>query len=316
VFRIPFREYDPVGSDIVDALMQQPTGLTHANLLDLPIVRARNLRNLGFKLGRLKRWNPPGRMMPGSIIEKDDSGRWRIEDQRKATEYTTRQKTLFDREHSAIRDYMLRHLAQALASISSYFRYSEDLLSFDIINHVISCEIDQQTFNRLRRRYELSLGQLHRTSRLPPIICRSSRNVQEEFVRGLADVIGSFDRWLDLWRVQFSFLENEMFCIDFCRLFQMDLGIPVHYIEWNEVYMNRGNRDILLKIWTTNAAQLADSRVFYNNVKQTEFLANLDSTRTEIGDSGRPNMFNRCPRNPARLPKYTARCIRCGCTQI
>ena len=315
IFRIPFREYDPVGKDIVDTLLRQPAGLSHSQLLNLPVVRAKNLRNLGNKLGKLRRWNPPTRIVPGSVVEKV-GGRWRIGDARKAGEYLRRQKRLLDREHSAIKDYVLRHLLEALSSVSNQLEYSEDVLSFGITDHAISCEIDQQSFLRLRRLYNLNIGELHKTSRLPSIIYASPRNVQEEFVRGLADIIGSFDKWLKMWRVQFSILENESFCVELCKLFQANLEIPVHYIEWNEDYMDRGSRDILLKMWTPNAAQLTNRVVFYNRIKQTEFLENLDSTGATIRTVGRPGMFNPCPRNPNKLPEYTARCIRCGCTQI
>jgi hypothetical protein len=315
IFRIPFREYDPVGTDIVNNLLQEPAGLSHSQLLDLPATRAKNLRNLGNKLGKLKRWNPPTRIVPGNVVEKV-SGKWRIGDAGKADEFLRRQKRLLDREHSAIKDYVLSHLLEALSSVSSQQEYSEDVLSFGITDHAISCDIDLQSFNRLRRLYDLNLGELHKTNRLPSIIYASSRNVQEEFVRGLADIIGSFDKWLGKWRVQFSVLENDFFCVELCKLFQVNLEIPVHYIEWNEDYMNRGRRDILLKIWTTNAAQLTNSVVFYNRIKQTEFLENLDSTRATVNMSGRTSMFDPCPRNPNRLRAYTTRCIGCGCLQI
>jgi len=315
LFRIPFREYDPVGTEIVRTLLQQPAGLPHSQLLNLPAARAKNLSNLGNKLGKLKRWNPPTRIVPGSVVEKTNR-RWRIGNVAKARMYRRRQRTLLRREHSAIKDYVLLHLMQALSSISNRVQYSQNVLSFGITDHVISCEMDRQSFNRLRRRYDLDLGELHKTNRLPPIIYASSRNVQEEFVRGLADIVGSFDRWLGMWRVQFSILENATFCVELCKLFQVNLGIPVHYIEWNEDYMNRGSRDILLKIWTTNAAQLTNSAVFYNRIKRTEFLRNLNSTSATIRIHGRSSMFNPCPRNPNRLPNYTVRCIGCGCTQI
>jgi len=315
IFRIPFREYDPVGKDIVNNLLQEPAGLSHSQLLNLPVAQAKNLRNLGSKLGRLRRWNPPNRIVPGNVVEKV-SGTWRIGDDGKANEYLRRENRLLEREHSAIKDYVLNHLLEALSSVSNQQEYSEYEMSFGITDHVISCEIDRQLFGRLRRLYDLNLGELHKTNSLPSIIYASSRNVQEEFVRGLADIIGSFDKWLEMWRVHFSVLENESFCVELCKLFQVNLGIPVHYIEWNEDYMNRGSRDILLKIWTTNAAQLTDRVVFYNRIKQTEFLENLDSTRTAVNMSGRTSMFNPCPRNPNRLRAYTTRCLRCGCPQI
>jgi hypothetical protein len=315
IFRIPFREFDPVGREIVGTLLQHPTGRSHSQLLNLSVARAKNLRNLGNRLGRLRRWNPPTRIVPGNLIEKVGA-RWRIGDNEKAREYLRRQKRLLDREHSAIKEYVLRHLTQALSSVSNHVDYSEDVLSFGITDHAISVEIDRQSFNQLRTRYHIGLGEVHRTNRLPSIIYASPRNVQEEFVRGLADIIGSFDKWLDMWRVQFSILENESFCVDLCKLFQINLEIPVHYIEWNRDYMDRGSRDILLKIWTPNAAQLTNEVVFHNRIKQTEFLDNLEATRATIAVSGRPTMFNPCPRNPNRLPMYATRCIDCGCTQI
>lgn len=314
-FRIPFREYDPVGREIVSILVQNPSGLTHRQLLNLPVVRAKRTRNLGNKLGKLKRWNPPTRIVPGNMIEK--VGRtWRIGDRGKASEYLQRQKTRLDREHSAIKEYVLQHLMQALSHVSNQVEYSEDPLSFGIMDHSISCEVDQPSFNNLRSRYNLTIGELHRTNPLPSVIYSSSRDVQEEFIRGLADVVGSFDKWLRKWRVQFSILDNEAFCIQLCGLFQVHLGIPVHYIEWNEEYMARGSRDILLKLWTPNAAMLTDRIVFHNRIKQTEFLQNLDSTIAIINAEGRPNMFNPCPRDPQNLKHYTERCLRCGCSQI
>ena len=315
IFRIPFREYDPVGTEIVNALLSQSTGLAHSQLLELSAVRARNLRNLANRLVRLRRWNPPTRVVGGSVVERV-GGRWRIGDATKAREYLRRQKTLLGREHSAIKDYVLRHLTDALSTVSNQVEYSEEMLSFGITDHAIACEIEQRPFDKMRRRYGLSLGEIHRIDSLPPIIYASPRDIQEEFVRGLADIVGSFDKWFEMWRVQFSILENESFCVELCRLFQVNLEIPVHYIEWNEEYMGRGSRDILLKIWTPNAAKLTDRRVFYNYMKQTEFLENLDSTMETVATGGTPTMFNPCPRDPENLRKYTIRCMTCGCTQI
>lgn len=316
-FRIPFREYDAVGEQIVITLQRNPNGLRYRELLGLSTIRARNLQSISWKLGELRRWNPPTRVIPGNLITKVRQ-RWRIGDTSKVALYLERQRLLLSREVNAIKDFLLVHLNRYLSTMAIDMSYSERDIVFGITDHMITCNITQRLFHRLRRLYGLNIGEVFRHTRIPTTIFHLARPEQEEFIRGLADIVASFDKWMgyDFFRVQFSILDNRGLCIDLCRLLKNELKVPVHYIEWNEEYMDRGSRDILIKIFVTNFLNFS-MPLFYNPRKQQEFIDNLRSTVRQIERWGaQPSIFRSCPRNPNIWKKYMHICSREGCNQL
>lgn len=213
-----------------------------------------------------------------------------------------------------IGEFISEHFMEIASPVDPDPGYSEVVDGFNVTYCTIECKISPEMFKRLTT-YGIS-DDVYRQARIPNIILDYPRPLLHEFVRGVADTVATFDEWHRRHRVQFSFIgDNWHLPVDFCRLLQTALNIPVFYIEWGGEYMERGGRDHLVKAWVVNFCESNFPQpLFYNSTKQDEFQEYLEIDLNELGRRRRPSL-QPCPVGRRSLG-YARTCIRCGCRQL
>lgn len=214
-----------------------------------------------------------------------------------------------------IGEFISNYFMKIASSFGCTPTYSEMVDGFNVTYCTITCEISPQTFGRLNTRYGIS-GDVYRHSRIPNTILNYPTEFLHEFVRGIADTVGTFDEWNRRHRVQLSFIhDNWHLPVDICNLLQTRLKVPVFYIEWGGEYMDRRGRDHLVKVWVVNfGEQYFPQPLFYNSTKQNEFQEYLEMDLNELRGRRRPSL-QPCPIGRRSL-RYARTCIEYGCTQV
>jgi hypothetical protein len=301
--------------DLINTLMKKPNGLSYQELLQLPSVKANNVTNLREIVQRLKYWHPPGKSVERRMLVKEKD-KWKVGYPKLCKEFLQWQGLYLQRETIAIKDFVLKHLKDTTGFLATSPNYREEISAFGIINHTIECEITPQAFGILKSKYGLEEGDVYRHARVPKAIFNSAPEALCEFIRGLADTIATIDLWLDLPRVQFSFInDNWKLPVEVCAILQTKLKIPVFYIEWAGSYMDRGGRDHLVKVWVVNFdRQHFPPPLYYNKRKQEEFIEHLEKAQKRLGRRKTP-MFGFCPFG-RRKREYMYTCMEQGCRQV
>ena len=316
IFRIPFREYSPVAVEIIKILLEKPNGLTSKEILEIPKIKVHNVTNVGLLLNRLKKWHPPRKFAKEPLLVREEN-KWKINDHELAKEFLRWQEIYLERETIGIKDYVLKHLRNTTTFLATSPTYYEEISEFGIVNHIITCEITQHTFNILKSRYGLEEGDIYRHARIPDTIFDFPKEALEEFVRGLADTIATIDVWL-IPRIQFSVInDNYGLPVDICKILQTRLKIPVYYIGWAGKYAKRGGRDHLVKVWVVHFdAPTFTQPLFRNKRKQEEFLYHLSLAKEKLKERGeKPKWLEPCPLH-RRKRRYMKICIENGCKQL
>ncbi|MEM4300403.1 MAG: hypothetical protein QXX19_03435 [Candidatus Caldarchaeum sp.] len=314
ILRIPFKEYSPIMVEMVKALERESKGMTTEQLLNLPIIQANNVRNIGLLLNRLKSWHPPRKTASSPLLIKVRN-KWKLNDSSLAKEFYRWQTLYLEREKAGM-EFVLRHLQETATFLATDPSYEESVSAFGVLNHIIRCNITEKTFLDLKSLYNLEEGDIYRHCRLPKSLFRLSKQAQYDFVRGLADTIATIDVWL-IPRVQFSVINsNYGFAVDICTLLQTKLQVPVYYIGWAGSYSKRGGRDHLVKVWITNFDRdKFEWPLFYNQRKHAEFLEHLEIGKKQLAEVGRrhmPHWLNFCPFDRKKTG-YMYTCMKNGC---
>lgn len=215
-----------------------------------------------------------------------------------------------------IGDFISDHFMEVANLFDSSPGYSEQVDGFNVTYCTVVCEIGPEIFRELNTTYGIS-DDVYRHAQIPNAILNYPRRILCEFVRGIADTVATFDEWHGRHRVQFSFIgDNWHLPVDFCRVLQTRLDIPVFYIEWGGQYMERGGRDHLVKVWVVNLGEPNfEQPLFYNTSKQSEFLGYLETDSRELEGRRIPNSLRPCPTG-RRGVTYMRTCVRCGCDQL
>lgn len=315
--RIPYREYSEVQTTIVNILQKHPTGFTFRELLRHPSISGTEITpgQLVTTLRKLRFWSPPHKETYANMIARDASGRWRIKMPTLVKKFFEWQQRYYNRDIQNMR-FILRHLRRIATFLSRITLpiENEDRSVFGITYFGIKCEISEFTFDQLKEKYQLDLGDVYRHARIPDSIFSFDDPAAQEFIRGLADCEGDFDvsHIPDLYRVQFSVVnENRRFATDLCRYLQVRLNIPVYYIDWAIAgETKRGSRDQLIKIFVPYFdAPYFPQPLFYNRLKQVQLREYI-----KLAKRAHASVPGRCPRRSRA--KYKEYCKRYGCLQI
>jgi len=324
ILRVPFRQYSPLGEQIVGALLGKSAGYSFKELVDLKEIRAYGA-NIVPELIRLKAWHPWRKPMTIHVIRKEGD-HWKIEDSRLAKEYLKWQKVYLERELKSIQ-FVLGHLRNTASSLATDIKLEKRAGDFGVLYNIIEAKIAPVVFEKLREEYNLDVGDVFRHATVPARVFNYPREALEEFVRGLADVIGFFDKapvWEihpnSLWQVRFSVVnDNPHQARDICNLLQDKLDIPVFCIDWaaTEVFAThkRGGRDHLVEVWAHNFRNFPD-RLFYLEYKNIDFRRCLEED-SEVMKKVRKKPFALafCPRK-GRKKDYIAICKAMDCSRL
>lgn len=319
IFRIPFREYSPVGvAAVKECLKRNKANL--ASLLLLPEIRSSGITqgNLSRLMHRIKRWHLPN-IIANRFMLAESGGVWTINDLVLAKEYVRWQEMLNQRENRSL-SFILKHLSSTSRFLSTTPTVKDEISAFSIIDHIVECEVPAAVFVHFRNTYKLDVGDTHLHWRIPKAVFDFPLEAQQEFVRGLADTIGDFDYnplMKPNWRVQFSILfENHKLAVDICQLLQRWLRIPVFYIDY--AGGKRKHRDHLLKVWV-NAFDTPcfPEPLFYNERKQIDFLTHLQEAKRAVSAKP-PTSLRFCPRTKlgSSERKYIKKCRTYGCPLV
>lgn len=325
VLRFPHVSYDPIGESVVRALEVGKGGLTYKELLGLPEVKTRGVMKLGLVLARLAQWHPPRVETRRSIISKR-AGKWRIGDTGLTSEYLKWQKLYLQRENSW-KDFVISQIKSAASFMASNIDSRVRIDQFGHTTMVIECGVPDLTVKYLKENYGLDTGDIYKHWGIPQVIMKEySKELTEEFTRGLADTIATIDRYISrLYRAQFSVInENRTLPVDICALLQEKLQIPVYYIGWAGTeykrkgkYGKRGGRDHLVKVWLTNFKDRFEMPLFHNHQKQVEFLERLNESEETAKKTGiSRSLIGFCPSERRKIAAYMNICLRQGCLRM
>ncbi len=330
ILRFPHVPYDPVGEAIIEALLERKNGLTTEEMRQLPEIASKGVKNLGLKLNKLSKWHPP-RVEVSTPLLIREGNIWKIYDEDLAKEYLKWQKKYHKREMEWMK-FVIDTIQHISSFVASDFRYYFETGAFGHIVHIVECRIQPIAMKYLRDNYKLDVGDVYKHNSISDsdtIFKEYDKELQEWFVRGLADTIATIDRYIEkeqpFYRVQFSVInENTRLPVDICLLLQKYLDIPVHYIGWasvdeecrDEDYTKRGGRDHLVKVWVVNFEKKFNLPLFMHEQKKVEFEYALEDSKETL--KSLPKLEKRltpCPR-PSSRKKYIEFCIKCGCRQI
>lgn len=327
ILRFPHVSYDPVGEAIIKTLIEKKKGLSRDELYEIPLLKAKNVTNLGLKLASLQIWHPP-RVEVKSHLIKLEGNVWRINDAKLAEEYLEWQRKYLERENSW-KDYIMTTIRDVSSFITSeQIDTHREIDKFGHSTLIVECKVSPLTIQYLRKTYNMDVGDvyIHNTfSDSKTIFEKYDRHLKEHLIRGFADTTATIDRYISkeepIYRVQFSVInKNSRLPIDVCFLLQQHLSIPVYYIGWaglegkrrNKTYAKRGGRDHLVKVWVTNFENRFNLPLFMNEQKHFEFLQALETSKKS---SISPKLLSFCPFGRENRD-YVKICARQGCKQV
>ena len=194
--RAAHHKYSPIGNAVVSELVKSKEALTSADLVNkCAELHDFHPRYVGMVIARyLVGWHPPRQVVPNPMIVRENKA-WKINDEELAHEYLEWQDRYKDREFKILNQFIFGHLRDTAHYLGNLRDVRAETGPFLIKYWGMVIEIPELEFGLLKERYGIEEGDVCRSLSLPwSLIQNTDQEVLKEVVRGVADMIATFNR--------------------------------------------------------------------------------------------------------------------------
>ena len=326
IFRFPYRRYNPIQVAIINHLISHGSA-SSSELANIPSLRVEDVSSSQVSRSSqlVRDWHPPHKETRGHVVKYNKkTKKWSISNKDDCKDFLAEQQTFKEREMGST-DFVIKHIQNIAGDMGENFEIKKEPSSFMVNYLTLKCEISNILYQKLKKEYNVDVGDIYRHLRIPKAVNRYNQDQLEEFFRGIADATVHFDRapvweWMSdykdnrLWQLRFAAVcDNPSFVFDLCHLMQDKLSVPVFIINWAGLDKYRGKRDIFAEVWALNVEDFPKP-LFYNSWKQEHLESSLDEDNRKLRERKMRKQdleqLRPCPRKSKKMPDYMKRCKR------